>query len=192
MHRLSGFLLCGLLGLTLTTAVLGADSGNSIVKRLFEKAAKDAVKRSTIPVYVPVSIRSLDAAAKDGCAFAHTERGGFEVAIYGSVTEYGKTEPLPCQANNAALLAAIHGESKPMPDLSRDRYAQEVTLQSGAAGWFIPVSCGVSCAPATLYWQTDKASYWLQMTFRPRLSPAEQRKELLDTANSLVLVPRER
>lgn len=85
MHRLSGFLRGGLLGLTPTTAVLGADSGNSTVKRLFEKAAKDAAKRSTIPDYVPVSFQSLDAAAKDGCAFAHTESDSFEVVISGSL-----------------------------------------------------------------------------------------------------------
>jgi hypothetical protein len=165
---------------------------STTAEKLFEDAAKNVVKRTSVGVYVPVSLQSVSKAAIDGCAFSESERDSYDISIYGRVTEYGKTEPLPCEASNAAFVAGIHGDTKPMPDLSERPSAQRVALQDGAPGWFIPVSCGGSCAPATLYWQTPKASYRLQLKLGSLASKAEQRSELLEIANSLQLISAER
>jgi hypothetical protein len=176
----------------LASAVFASTGSSLTAKKLFEDAAKDVVKRSSVAVYVPVSIQSLDTAPIDGCAFSESERDSYDISIYGRVTEYGKTEPLPCEASNAAFLAGIHGDTKPMPDLSKRPSAQRVALQSGAPGWFIPVSCGGSCAHATLYWQMPKASYCLQLKLGSLVSIAVQRLELLEIANSLQVISAER
>jgi len=184
--------LAAVVGLVLASAVSASAGSNSPTKRLFADAAKDVVKRSSIAVYVPVSLQSLDTAAIDGCAFSESGRDSYSISIYGRVTEHGKTEPLPCEANNAALLAEIHGDTKPMRNMSKRPKAQGVALQSGAPGWFIPVACAGSCAPATLYWQTPMASYWLQLKLGSVVSIAQQRRELLEIADSLQLISAER
>jgi hypothetical protein len=183
--------LAAVVGLALASAVFASTGSKSAARNLFADAAKDVVKRSSIAVYVPISLQSLDTAAIDGCAFSESERDSYRISIYGRVTEYGKTEPLPCEASNAAFLAEIHGNTKAMPDLSKEPSAQRVALQNGAPGWFIPVACGGSCAPAMLYWQMPKASYWLQLKLGSRDSIAAQRKELLEIANSLELISTE-
>jgi hypothetical protein len=177
-----------LVGLTLATTLFASTANNSPAMKLFADAAKDIVNRTSVPVVVPVSLQSLDTFAIDGCAFPDADRDSYDIAIYGRTTEYGKSEPLPCESNSAGFLAAIHGASKPMPDLSQKPNAQRVALQNGARGWFNPVSCGVSCAPATLYWQTPKASYWLQLKLGSLVSIAAQRSELLEIVNSLQLI----
>jgi hypothetical protein len=180
------------LGLTLASAVFASTGNNSAAKKLFADAAKDVVKRSSVAVYVPVSLQSLGKAALDGCVFSEAERDSYSISIYGRVTEFDKTAPLPCEASDAAFLAGIHGDKKPMPDLSKEPSAQRVVLQNRAPGWFIPVACGGSCAPATLYWQTSTASYWLQLNLGSLASIAAQRTELLEIANSLELISTER
>jgi hypothetical protein len=184
--------LAAVVGLALGSAVFASTGSNSAAKKVFADAAKEVVKRSSVAVYVPVSLQSLDKTAIAGCAFSESERDSYGISVYGRVTEYGKTEPLPCEASNAAFLAGIHGNTKAMPDLSKEPSAQRVALQNGAPGWFIPVACGGSCAPATLYWQTPKASYWLQLKLGSLVSIAEQCRELLEVADSLELISTER
>jgi len=185
-HRLVP--LAVICGLAFTTAVFASTDTQSTTERLFANAAKDVVKRSSIAIYVPVSLQSLDTAAIDGCVFSKAERDKYAISIYGRVTQYGQTEPLPCEANDAAFLAEIHGDSTPMSDLSKKRNAQKVALQSGTSGWFIPVTCGGSCAPATLYWQTPKASYFFQLKLESKVPVAEQRSQLLKIVDSLQLI----
>lgn len=177
---LSGLILGG-------TGVHAANNQPS-VRDIFVRAAHQVALLTSVPVYVPVSIQSLDKYAKDGCAFETVDKGSFNISLHGRVTEYGNAEPLPCEGSNASLLAEIHGDIKPMPNMS-NAGAQKIRLQSGSVAWFSPISCGGSCSPATLYWQTLKASYWLQLRLPSDTSVAQQRKELLDTVNSLEVVP---
>ena len=180
--------LGGLLGLALASVVFGA-GGSPKVKALFEMATRSIVARTSILIYVPVSLQSLDVYAADGCRFAKSAGDSYDIAIYGRLREYSQTEPLPCERNDAGMLAELHGERKPMPELAGTR-AQRLKLRNGEPGWFIPVSCGGSCAPATLYWQMPHASYWLQMKLSSELPISEQRKELLDTVDSLETIRR--
>jgi hypothetical protein len=181
-------LMAALVALILGSYDLAFADAPPSVKALFEAAAQGIVSKSSIAVYIPVSLQSLEANAKDGCAFSRATPGGFSIALYGRLMEYGKTEALVCEANDAALIVEIHGDSKPMPDLSNRGSAQKVTLANGFAGWFVPLSCGGSCSPATLYWQTPRASYCLQMRLNRAVAPSRQLAALLDTANSLELV----
>lgn len=189
MHRRKWSSLAGLIGLALASVVFGAASGNPKVKALFEMAARNIVARTSISIYVPVSLQSLDVSAADGCTFAESDGDSYDIAIYGRLREYAQTEPLPCERNDAGMLAELHGERKPIPDFASTR-AQRLKLRNGEPGWFIPASCGGSCAPATLYWQMPHASYWLQMELNSELPISEQRKELLDTVNSLETIRR--
>jgi hypothetical protein len=180
-----------LIALALGAASFAATPNNS-VRDILEKAAREVVARTAVPIYVPGSLQSLDAAGNGGCAFATSNGDSFDIAVYGRVTEYGKTSPLPCEANNAALLAEIHGQSKPEPVVEKRRDVQGVVLRDGTPAWFIPVSCGESCAPATLYWQTSQASHWLQMRLPSTVSKSDQLRQLIGAVNSSELMPPER
>ncbi|GEM_PF-2573100 len=183
--------LVAAVSLALVSAVFAAASANSTVRKLFEDAAKGIAKRTSVEIYVPITLQSLSAAATDGCAFSESKADSYDISIYGRLVEHGKTDQLPCEASNAALLAQIHGDTKAMPDRSKARNAQRVMLRNGMPGWFIPVACGGSCAPATLYWQTPKASYWLQLRLESHMSKETQRSELLEIADSMQLISAE-
>jgi hypothetical protein len=133
-------------------------------------------------------LQSLDADAKDGCAFATSSGRAFNIALYGRLTEYGKNEPLPCEESGPGLIAEIHGEARPMAGMPAS--FKKLILRNGAAGWFRPVSCSASCGPATLHWQTAEASYWIQMRFPSNTPGAKQQQEMLETVNTLILLPR--
>ena len=190
MHRREWSSLAGLIGLALASVVLA----RLVVTRrskLSSKWRRETSSRALpfISIYVPVSLQSLDVSAADGCTFAESDGDSYDIAIYGRLREYAQTEPLPCERNDAGMLAELHGERKPIPDFASTR-AQRLKLRNGEPGWFIPASCGGSCAPATLYWQMPHASYWLQMELNSELPISEQRKELLDTVNSLETIRR--
>ena len=192
LDRQRRVVLAAALGLVLASAVFASAGTNSAAKKLFADAAKEMFNRTSVAVYVPISLPSVETASVDGCAFSDSDADSYDISIYGRLTEYGKTEPLPCEANNAGLLAEIHGDRMAMPDFSHKPSAQRVALQNGAPGWFLPVSCGGSCAPASLYWQTPKASYCLQLKLRSLMPIGAQRRELLEIANSVLLITVER
>lgn len=180
--------LVSLILLSLPSLVVATDGNHASIREPFYNAAKTAASRTLVPVYAPLSLQSLDAYAKDGCVFGHSTRRSFELTLYGRVTEYGKSEPLPCEGSSGAFLAAIHGDIKPLRDLSSMNRAQRVALAGNRSGWFVPISCGGSCSPATLYWQTQGGSYRLQLKLAPTASESEQREQLLASEKSMVRV----
>jgi hypothetical protein len=76
--------------------------------------------------------------------------------------------------------------------VEKRRDVQRVVLRDGTPAWFIPVSCGESYAPETLYWQTSQASYWPQMRLPSTVSKSDQLRQLIDAVNSSELMPPER
>jgi hypothetical protein len=63
-----------------------------------------------------------------------------------------------------------------------------VQLENGALGRFHPVSCGGSCAPASLWWQQDGAEYTIQVRLPLGTAVPLQKKVLLQVANAMVRV----
>lgn len=63
----------------------------------------------------------------------------------------------------------------------------EVKLFRGLVGYFRPVSCGGSCAPANLWWEEDRVLYQIQLELRSTLSERDQEKKIVAVANSAIL-----
>lgn len=61
-----------------------------------------------------------------------------------------------------------------------------VKLSRGLVGYFRPVSCGVSCAPANLWWEENRVLYQIQLKLSSTLSENIQRKEIIEAANSAI------
>jgi hypothetical protein len=64
---------------------------------------------------------------------------------------------------------------------------QEVKLAGGIVGFFRPVSCGGSCAPANLWWERGSALYTLQLKLPSALDEKRQRKIITQVGNSAIL-----
>ena len=62
----------------------------------------------------------------------------------------------------------------------------EVKLSRGLVGYFSPVSCGGSCAPANL-WEENRILYQIQLKLSSSISENDQQRLILAVANSAIL-----
>jgi hypothetical protein len=63
----------------------------------------------------------------------------------------------------------------------------EVRLLRGKIGYFRPVSCGGSCAPANLWWEEGQILYGVQLNLPSALPEGRQRRTIIAVANSALL-----
>ena len=63
---------------------------------------------------------------------------------------------------------------------------KEVKLARGTKGFFRPVSCGGSCAPANLWWMDGRGLYQIQLKLSPTMSERDQENEIIAVANSAI------
>ena len=64
---------------------------------------------------------------------------------------------------------------------------RRVKLSRGLVGYFRPVGCGGSCAPANLWWEEDQVLYQLQLRLSSTLPENDQRRAMIASANSAIL-----
>ena len=87
-------------------------------------------------------------------------------------------------AGFAATFAAKNNSPYSPRELGNVR---EVKLTRGIVGFFRPVSCGVSCAPANLWWQQGGPLYQIQLELPSTLSEKKQQTIITAVANSAIL-----
>jgi hypothetical protein len=63
----------------------------------------------------------------------------------------------------------------------------EVKLATGITGFFRPVRCGGSCAPANLWWEQGAVLYQIQLKLPPGLREQNQQRMITAAANSAIL-----
>jgi hypothetical protein len=68
-----------------------------------------------------------------------------------------------------------------LPNLHRVQLAHDIV------GYFHPVSCGGSCAPANLWWEEDQVLYQIQLRLPSTLPVRDQQNAIVTTANSAIL-----
>lgn len=64
---------------------------------------------------------------------------------------------------------------------------REVKLSRGMIGYFRPVSCGGSCAPANIWWKDDQILYHVQLKLSPEVPEGDQQRMIIAVANSAIL-----
>ena len=62
-----------------------------------------------------------------------------------------------CNGANACFLASFSGERGGKP-----QFKKTVSLVHGITGYFRPVTCGASCAPAFIQWKEGKVLYEIE------------------------------
>jgi hypothetical protein len=83
----------------------------------------------------------------------------------------------------ASFQANAHADYEPRDLPSVD----EVKLSRGLVGYFRPVGCGGSCAPANLWWEEDRILYQIQLKLSSTLPEGDQRRLIITAANSAIL-----
>jgi hypothetical protein len=63
---------------------------------------------------------------------------------------------------------------------------RKLKLPRGTTGFFRPVSCGGSCAPANLWWMDSGVLYQVQLKLSPTVGERDQEREILALANSAI------
>lgn len=83
----------------------------------------------------------------------------------------------------ASFMANAHSDYGPK-DLPN---VDEVKLSRRLVGYFRPVSCGGSCAPANLWWEEDRILYQIQLKLSSTLPENDQQRVIIAAANSAIL-----
>jgi hypothetical protein len=87
-------------------------------------------------------------------------------------------------AGFAAFLGAQGDPDYDPQDLGNIR---KVELAHGLLGYFRPVSCGGSCAPANIWWKDGRVLYQIQLGFPSTLRESDQKKAITAAADSAIL-----
>jgi len=64
---------------------------------------------------------------------------------------------------------------------------KEVKLAQGTKGFFRPVSCGGSCAPANLWWMDGGVLYQIQLKLSSTMDERDQEQKIVIVANSAIV-----
>jgi len=89
------------------------------------------------------------------------------------------------EIGDAGYAATFSGESK--PKYSASELGRRVGLAHGISGFFRPVSCGGSCAPANLWWEENGMLYNVQLRLSASNSERSQQDTITAVANSAIL-----
>ena len=88
---------------------------------------------------------------------------------------------------DAGFAAFFQAQRDPDEDLQALPNVRKVELSHGLRGYFRPVSCGGSCAPANIWWRNDRVLYQIQMVFPSTLRESDQQRAITAVANSAIL-----
>ena len=134
---------------------------------------QDHVPGALLPTQIPALV------SRYGIKRVIVERtgSGYSIELYYSA-----------DASDATFAGMLSGSSAVRPRSSLI-HTTSVSLADGTHGRFRPVSCGGSCAPATLWWARGGYQYSLQLRMGSALDEREQLRALLGMADSMEPVP---
>jgi len=156
-----------------STAAL-APAGTSLPD-IFVSALAEVKAGTSIPVLLPTELPRPLSDAKHAVVEKITA-DEYAVALY---YELG--------AGHAGFAASFSSKKN-------DRYSprelpnvRKVKLAGGIIGFFRPVSCGGSCAPAKLWWEQGGTLYNVQLQLPSTRGVTKQQKTITAVANSAIL-----
>jgi hypothetical protein len=104
-----------------------------------------------------------------------------------SVDEYAISLNYHLDIGNAGLAALFTAQAKPNYEPQELPNVRKIGLSQGILGYFRPVSCGGSCAPANLWWKEDRVLYQIQLKLSSTVPEKDQQSVLAAAANSAIL-----
>lgn len=141
----------------------------------FASVLPEIKAKSRIPVLLPSKLSQPISGAKHS-EIEKVSDNEYAIALY---YELGIGD-----AGFAAYFGAKDNPGFDPHDLGNIR---KVKLSRGLFGYFSPVSCGGSCAPANIWWKDGRILYQIQLRFSPTLREGDQRKAITAAADSAIL-----
>jgi hypothetical protein len=158
-----------------TAFELNASAGQTNQAAQVFKPALDQIQGHTqIPILLPSKLTAPIAEPDIKVARGTASDSGYNISLY-----YAEGR------GDAAFAASFGGSTQVFRNLPNTRRA---VLASGIVGMFRPVSCGGSCAPATLWWEQKGVMYQIQIKLRSTTNRKEQERILIEAADSTVTV----
>jgi hypothetical protein len=166
-----------LLGTAVALAQSTAQSRNQrqAVPPVLISALSEVKAKSRIPVLLPSELPQPLVKVK----YASVETASADKYAISLYYELG--------VGDAGFAASFMAEAHPGYGPKDIPNVSEVKLSRGIIGYFRPVSCGGSCAPANLWWEEDQALYLVQLKLSSTLSEHDQQREMIAIANSAIL-----
>lgn len=145
------------------------------VPEVFLSALAEAKAKTSLPVLLPTELPSLFSDAKH----AVTEKLAAD--------EYAISLYYELDVGDAGFAASFAGDSKGRYSPQEIPNVRAVKLAHGLVGFFRPVSCGGSCAPANLWWKQAAVLYQIQLRLPSQLREKKQQRIITEVANSAIL-----
>jgi hypothetical protein len=140
---------------------------------IFVSVLAEVKAGTTVPVLLPTELPKPFSDAK------HAIVGKISANKYEVTLDYGSGG----NAGFAASFSATRDAKYSPQELGNVR---EVKLANGVAGFFKPVSCGGSCAPANLWWEQGAVLYQIQLKLSSTLPEKEQLGTIAAVADSAI------
>jgi len=141
--------------------------------KLFTSVLADVKAECHLPVLLPSELPKPIADAEHAVV-QNTSAGAYSIGLFYEL-----------EIGNAGFAANFSGESKPR--YSASELGREIKLARGKRGYFRPVSCGGSCAPANLWWEANGVLYAVQLRLSASSSEKSQQDTITAVANSAIL-----
>lgn len=144
----------------------------------FASVLPEIKAKSRLPVLLPSELSQPIRGAKH----AVVERA--------SDNEYAITLYYELGIGDAGFAASFEAQADPDYDPQDLGNIRKVELSHGLLGYFRPVSCGGSCAPANIWWKDGRVLYQIQLGFPSTLREGDQQKAITAAADSAILAGR--
>lgn len=152
----------------------GGPQPRQALPKVFASAISGIKAKSAVPVLLPSKLpQSL------------TE---VKYAVVAKVSEDGYAMSLYYKLNigDAGFAASFGAEAHPNYGPKDIPNVSQVKLSHGVIGYFHPVICGGSCAPANIWWEENQTLYNMQIELSPTLPESDQRTKIVAVADSAI------
>jgi hypothetical protein len=174
MKKVSAVALLGLLVSTVLCTAFRANAAGSLPDVFL--SVLDRVKAKTkVGVLLPTELPK---------PFSDAKHANVDKA---TADEYVVSLYYELDAGNAGFAASFQATNNPRYSPQELGNVREVKLATGITGFFRPVNCGGSCAPANLWWKEGSVLYQIQLKLPSTLREKNQQRIVTSVANSAIL-----
>lgn len=158
-----------------TSPATSSPNSTRSLPEILASALREVKAESRAPVLLPSELPEPAAEAKHA------------VVEKAAANEYAICLYYELGIGNAGFAACFAAQTNPKYRPQDAANVRQVELSRGIRGFFRPVSCGGSCAPANLWWEEGGVLYQIQLKLSSSLSENDQQNAIVATANSSIL-----
>jgi hypothetical protein len=172
MKSLSSLALLGLLASNVLYAAVLANAAGPLPD-IFRSVLTEVKAKTKVSVLLPTELPFYDVKHATVDKAAAQE---YAISLYFELDE-----------GNAGFAASFGASDNPRYSPQELPHVREVKLATGITGFFRPVNCGGSCAPANLWWKEGSVLYQIQLKLPPAMPEQSQQRMITAAANSSIL-----